>query len=93
MNIQLAIRNRTGLHARPAAIFTATAKKFKAGIRARNLTKAGNWKDGKSLLDVLALGAEIGHEIELSIEGEDEMEAAETLRRAIESGLGDEIVG
>ncbi len=93
MNLTLTILNPTGLHARPGAIFAATAKKFKSAIQIRNLTKDGDWSDAKSVLGVLKLGAENGHQIELSITGEDEAEAAQTLRRVVENGLGESVTG
>lgn len=93
MNLTLTILNPAGLHARPGAIFVATAKKFKAAIQIRNLTNSSDWSDSKSILGVLKLGAENGHQIELSITGEDEAVAAQTLRSAVESGLGELMTG
>jgi phosphoenolpyruvate-protein phosphotransferase len=90
MNLLLTVINPTGLHARPAALFTATAKKFRSIIRLRNLTKNSEWVDAKSVLGVLGIGAECSHEIEINIEGADAKEAADSLLLAIESGLGEE---
>ncbi len=91
MNLRLTVINPTGLHARPAALFTAAAKKFQSKIRLRNLTKNSKWADAKSVLGVLGIGAECNHEIEVDIEGADADEAAGALRRAIESGLGEDV--
>jgi multiphosphoryl transfer protein len=91
MKLQLTVINPTGLHARPAALFTAAAKKFKSDIRLRNITKNSDWANAKSVLGVLGIGAKSNHEIEIDIEGVDENDAAESLRRAIESGLGEEV--
>lgn len=91
-SLRLNILNETGLHARPAATFVKTAKKFQASVRVRNITSGSEWADAKSVLGVLALGVEYGHEIELEIQGDDEDLAAEALQEAIRSGLGEGIV-
>ena len=41
--------------------------------------------DAKSILSVLTLGVEKDHEIELSAEGEDEVQAVQSLRELIEN--------
>ncbi len=92
MKLQLVVINPTGLHARPAAIFTAAAKKFESTIRIRNLTKESEWANAKSVLGVLGIGVECNHEIEIEVEGADEANAAEALRHAIENRLGEEVV-
>jgi multiphosphoryl transfer protein len=81
------ILNETGLHARPAAIFVNTLKKFHAQVRVRNLTEGSAWVDAKNILAVLGLGAECGHELELEIDGSDELQALETIKAALDSGL------
>jgi multiphosphoryl transfer protein len=91
MKLQLTVINPTGLHARPAALFTATAKKFKSDIRIRNITTNGEWANAKSVLGVLGIGVESHHEIEIDIDGADEKNAADSLRLAIEGGLGEEV--
>ena len=67
--------NEVGLHARPAAQFVSKAASFKSDIRVHNLTKDGKWVSAKSILSVLTLGVEKGNEIEITAEGEDEVEA------------------
>ena len=83
--ITLQVINEVGLHARPAAEFVKLAGEFKADIQVRNLTRASNVMDAKSILSVLMLGVEKGHEIELTSSGEDEVQAIEALRELIES--------
>jgi phosphotransferase system HPr (HPr) family protein len=83
--IILQVINEVGLHARPASEFVKLAGQFKANIQVRNLTRASNAIDAKSILSVLMLGVEKGHEIELTSEGEDEVQAIEALRELIES--------
>jgi phosphocarrier protein len=84
---KLIIKNKTGLHARPATLFVETAKKFKSKIW---VEKNGKKVDGKSLIGVLSLGVEQGHEITIHIEGPDEKEAFEEIKEMVDSGLGEE---
>ena len=81
------VRNKTGLHARPAAVFVDLAKRFKSNIRVRHGETVSN---GKSLLSLLQLGAENGAAIRVSAEGPDARDALKALQAALESGLGDE---
>ena len=77
--------NEVGLHARPAALFVAKAASFKSDIRIHNATKNGKWVSAKSILGVLTLGVEKDHEIEITAEGEDEVEAVKQIVALIES--------
>jgi phosphocarrier protein FPr len=86
--LELTIVNPTGLHARPAAVFVKTAKKFKSKIKVEHGPKKAN---AKSVISVLALGVEKGGQIRLIVEGEDEDAALEILKNEIESGLGDDL--
>jgi phosphotransferase system HPr (HPr) family protein len=83
--IILQVINEVGLHARPASEFVKLAGQYKANIWIRNLTRGSNTMDAKSILSVLMLGVEKGHEIELICEGEDEAQAIEALRELVES--------
>jgi phosphotransferase system HPr (HPr) family protein len=75
----LTVINEVGLHARPAALFVNMASSFQASVQVRNATTSSDWVDGKSILGVLVLGVEKGHEIDLRIEGPDEAEATKAL--------------
>ncbi len=86
--LDLTIINPTGLHARPAAVFVKTAKKFKSKVTVLHGSKKAN---AKSVISVLALGVENGGQIQLIIEGEDEDTAQEILKEAITTGLGDDL--
>lgn len=88
-NITLQIINEVGLHARPAAQFVQQAGKYQAKILVRNMAAGSNWVNAKSILSVLTLGAEKGHEVELQAEGPDEAQAIEGLADLIRSGLGE----
>ncbi|WP_455463988.1 HPr family phosphocarrier protein [Candidatus Hodarchaeum mangrovi] len=81
------LQNRVGLHARPAALFVRTAKKFSSEI---TVIKDGNKADAKMILGVLGLGVEKGDTITVYIEGEDAFEAKEKLVSLIENKFGEE---
>ena len=81
------LQNKVGLHARPAALFVQTAKKFQSTIRVRKDAKEG---DAKSILDVLSLGAEHGASITLVVEGEDAEIAAKALVDLINGKFGED---
>ena len=88
--VTLKVRNPSGLHARPAALFVRAAAAFAAGIRVVNLTRAPR-KAGpaKSLLALLALGVSSGDRIRVVAEGADADAAVAALRALVESGLGE----
>ncbi len=70
------IRNRLGLHARPAAELVKVAGKFDAEV---SLGKDGNWVNGKSILGVMTLAAEFGSTVMVRAEGDDADRAVEAL--------------
>ena len=83
--ITLQIINEVGLHARPASEFVKLAGQFKADLRVRNITSSSDLVDAKSIISILTLGVEKGHEIELMGDGEDEAEALQALQALVES--------
>lgn len=83
----LRINTDAGLHARPAALFVDQTSQLSSEILVRNLTTKSEWVDAKSILNVLTLGVEMNHEIELHIEGVDEQEAFEKLTKLVTTGL------
>lgn len=88
-SIELEIRNPSGLHARPAALFVRTAGAQRARIRVRNVTRGSAEVDAKSLISVLGLGVSSGHRIAVVVDGDDEESALEAVRAAVEAGLGE----
>lgn len=78
------IQNRQGLHARTASLFFKVASQFRSDIQIR---KGKETVDGKSLLNLLTLGAQEGEEIELIASGADADEAITTLRSLIDNGF------
>ncbi|UCF63550.1 MAG: HPr family phosphocarrier protein [bacterium] len=79
---ELKIKNKTGLHARPAALLVKTTGKFKSEIF---ISKDGYKVNGKSIMGVMTLAAESGSLIEVFIDGPDEDEAMTALEDLIEN--------
>jgi phosphocarrier protein len=88
-SVELEVCNATGLHARPAAQFVRAATGFRSTVRVRNLLRQGSEADAKSIIGVLGLGVGHGGRIEVTADGDDELEAIEALQRLVESGLGE----
>lgn len=65
---KMIVKNKQGLHARPAALFVQIANKFDSRITVRRDQEEVN---GKSIMGILMLGAEQGSEIIIQAEGED----------------------
>lgn len=79
---ELVIKNKQGLHARPAALFVQIANKFDARITVRCGEEEVN---GKSIMGILMLGAEKGSQITIEAEGEDAAKAILELEQIISS--------
>lgn len=79
---KITVKNKQGLHARPAALFVQIANKFDSRIIVRRNKEAVN---GKSIMGILTLGAEKGSSIWIEIEGEDAQVAMLELEKIINS--------
>jgi phosphocarrier protein HPr len=77
---KLTVKNKQGLHARPAALFVQVANKFDARIIVRRDKEEVN---GKSIMGILMLGAEKGAEIIIEVEGDDAELALNELEKII----------
>lgn len=76
------LKNKYGLHARPATLIAQTAKPFASSI---SLAKDGQVVDAKSIFGMLTLAAECGSTLELTAQGADAEEAVQTLAKVIQS--------
>ncbi len=86
----VAIRNPSGLHARPAATFVKAAAGYRCEIRVTNLTRdAARTASAKSILGVMQLGVAQGHELRIETSGEDARRALDELVALVISGLGE----
>lgn len=73
-----------GMETRQAFRLVSIANSFESDV---NLIYKGNSFSAKSLLIVLGSGIEDGEEFELTVSGNDETQAMQTLETAIEEGL------
>ena len=79
---ELIVKNKLGLHARPAAVFVQVANKFDARITVRHDDEEVN---GKSIMGILMLGAEKDSLIVVEADGTDAEEALVELEKLISS--------
>lgn len=70
------IKNSTGLHARPAALFVKKAGEFESEI---NVIFDDKEVNAKSVMGVMSLGVSKGKKIVIQAEGEDSKEAVNQL--------------
>jgi phosphocarrier protein len=78
----LSIRNKTGLHMRPAEKIVHLASKFQSEV---TIVKDGLEVNGKSILGVMMLAAEYGSEITIRADGPDAEKILEALTLLIDN--------
>lgn len=88
-SVEITMRNPSGLHARPATLFTEAAARFESRITIENLTRGKGPVDAKSILLLLTAGVSQDHRIRLTADGQDEDAAVDALVGLVESGLGE----
>ncbi|HEX4980434.1 MAG TPA: dihydroxyacetone kinase phosphoryl donor subunit DhaM, partial [Ilumatobacteraceae bacterium] len=74
-SIELTLHNEHGLHARPAARFVETVRRFEVDVTVRNLTTDGPGVSGRSVSALSTLGVPTGDQIEVSASGRQAREA------------------
>lgn len=84
----LLVANRLGLHAGAAAKLVRLASRYSSEV-VLGREGANQRVDAKSILGVLMLAAGMGTRLVVSVEGEDEAEAAEAIRRLFEDRFGE----
>jgi phosphocarrier protein len=82
MKAKVVVGGVLGLHARPASDFVQLAERYSSEIR---LVKDGMRVNGKSILAILTLAASKGSVVVLEVQGEDERDAFELLKRKLET--------
>jgi phosphocarrier protein HPr len=80
------IINRAGMHARPAAEVVKLAGSFSADVR---LEKGGLEVNGKSIMGVLMLAAEMGSQLRISAHGTDAGDAVSAISDLVVRGFGE----
>ncbi|HYM20783.1 MAG TPA: HPr family phosphocarrier protein [Candidatus Kapabacteria bacterium] len=78
------IKNRAGLHTRPAAAIVKLASEFQSDFF---ISSDGFQINGKSIIGVMTLAAAQGTQLELSFEGPDEEQMASAICDYFEKGF------
>ncbi len=84
---EVEIRNRLGLHARPAAKFVQAANGFRSKV---SVEKEGHVVNGKSVMGLMMLAAAKGSKLVIEAQGEDAEEAVDNLEQLINEGFGED---
>lgn len=83
---KIIVKNKLGVHARPAAMLVKTATSFRSDI---HLAREGQVINGKSIMGVMMLAASLGSEVTISAKGEDEEKAVAALAKLFEDKFGE----
>ena len=81
------IKNRLGLHARPAAMFVREANRHKCEI---HVEKDGETINGKSIMGLMMLAAGMGSRIRITATGPGAQEAVQALLHLVERKFDEE---
>ncbi len=79
--VDVTIKNKAGLHARPSSLFVQLASKYDSDI---NIIFEDEIINGKSIMGLMLLAAEEGRVLTLEVNGKDEDEMIEALVDLVE---------
>ncbi|MEI6858009.1 HPr family phosphocarrier protein [Psychrilyobacter sp.] len=79
--IEVEIKNKAGLHARPSSLFVQIATSYDSEIMVICDDEEIN---GKSIMGLMLLAAEQGRTLTITADGEDEGDALEALKKLVE---------
>ena len=83
---EVVIKNKAGMHTRPASLLVKLASKFKSEFY---IIKKGFQINGKSIIGVMSLAAECGSKLTLRFEGPDEVKASDEIIKFFNEGFGE----
>ncbi len=78
---KLTLKNKYGMHVRPAGLFAKLASRYESEI---NVEKDGNVVSGKSIMALMTLEAICGTELTITASGKDAQEALDELEALVE---------
>ena len=78
------IKDKDGIHARPAGMLVKEASKFESQI---TIEAKGNTANAKKIFSVMSLGVKYDDEITVVIEGSDEPAAMNAMEKFIKENL------
>ncbi len=88
--LRLTVRNRLGLHARPAALFVQTIGRYQSDVTVRNLSRGGPAVNARSINLVATQAIRQNNEIELTAQGPDAAEALAAIQALADANFGDD---
>lgn len=84
---KVVVKNRAGIHARPAAIIAQAANKFECEI---SFVQEDSVVNAKSIMGVITMAAAYNTILVLRTEGSDEQDAADTILELFDSKFEEE---
>ena len=84
MTFEYVIKDSLGIHARPAGLLVAEAKKYQSAVTRE---AKGKKADAKRIFAVMSLGVKCGDTVVVSCEGADAEAACAGMKAVIESNL------
>ncbi|MGE3063354.1 MAG: HPr family phosphocarrier protein [bacterium] len=84
---EIVVKNKLGIHARPAALLVKNAGQFESKIE---IKRDDLIVDGKSIMGVMMLAAEQGATLIFSIDGTDEERAMKAISKLFEENFYEE---
>lgn len=84
---EFTIKNKMGLHMRPANVFVTAMTKYSSDI---NIIFGGKTVNGKSIMNIMAACIKCGSKIIIECSGDDEAAMLKEAGELIENGFGEE---
>ena len=86
IEIELTVKNRAGIHTRPAAAIVKLAARYKSDVF---LIKDGFEINAKSIIGVMTLAADQGSVLTLKVNGADEALAVDNIKQLFDNGFNE----
>lgn len=83
-SFEYVIKDKLGIHARPAGALVKAAKAFDSTV---TIDKGGNQVEATKLMAVMRMGITCGDKVTVSVEGSDEEQAFESIKKFFEENL------
>jgi phosphocarrier protein HPr len=84
---EVTIKNRAGIHARPAALIVQTANEYDCDV---HMEKDGNRVNAKSIMGIITLGASYEAVLTIICDGADEDDALNSLATLFENKFSED---
>ncbi len=84
---RITVKNKLGLHARPAAILAQTILRFECKVC---VSKNDIEVNGRSVMGLMMLAAGNGVSLRITAQGRDEVEVMQAVERLFEENFGEE---